>query len=143
LLVEPNAPTTIPSHVRLWIDARGLDTGEIDGWLRGLEAAAAELERRSRVAISIGIASRSDGTPFSEPLRARLGSAGRGLLGRDVPEVVCYAGHDAGVLAPWLPAAMVLVRNHTGVSHSPEETVDLEDAAVAAQVVATALQEES
>ena len=56
---------------------------------------------------------------------------------------MCFAGHDAGVLAPTLPAAMVLVRNHTGVSHSPEETVDLEDAAVAAQIVAAALREES
>jgi len=60
-----------------------------------------------------------------------------------VPEVVCFAGHDAGVLASTLPAAMVLVRNPTGVSHSPEETVDLEDAAVAAQIVAAALREES
>ena len=143
LLVEPNAPTTIPSHVRLWIDARGLAAAEIDGWLRGLEATAAELESRSGVAISVGIASGSDGTPFSEPLRAGLASAGRELLGEDVPEVVCFAGHDAGVLAPSLPAAMVLVRNHTGVSHSPEEAVDLEDAAIAAQIVALALREES
>ena len=143
LLVEPNAPTTIPSHVRLWIDARGLAAAEIDGWLRGLEATAAELESRSGVAISVGIASGSDGTPFSESLRAGLASAGRELLGEDVPEVVCFAGHDAGVLAPSLPAAMVLVRNHTGVSHSPEEAVDLEDAAIAAQIVALALREES
>jgi hypothetical protein len=30
---------------------------------------------------------------------------------------------------------MVLVRNPTGISHSPRETVDLEDAALAARVV--------
>lgn len=143
MLVEPNAPTTIPSHVRLWIDARGLDAAEIDGWLGGLEATVAELEAGSGVAISVGVASRSDGTRFSERLRARLASAGRELLGRDVPEIACYAGHDAGVLAPALPAAMVLVRNPTGVSHSPEETVDLEDAAVAARIVAAALEQDS
>jgi N-carbamoyl-L-amino-acid hydrolase len=44
------------------------------------------------------------------------------------------------VLAERVPAAMLLVRNPTGVSHSPEETVELEDAAVAAQVVARALE---
>jgi N-carbamoyl-L-amino-acid hydrolase len=48
------------------------------------------------------------------------------------PRVVCYAGHDAGVIAAARPAGMVLVRNETGVSHSPEEEVTLEDAAVAA-----------
>jgi beta-ureidopropionase / N-carbamoyl-L-amino-acid hydrolase len=142
ILVEPNAPTTIPSDVRLWIDARGRHPAEIDAWLGKLETTTAELEARSGVAISIVIASRSDGTPFSEPLRARLATAARQLLGESVPEVVCYAGHDAGVLASALPAAMILVRNSTGVSHSPEETVDLEDAAVAARIVAVALQED-
>jgi N-carbamoyl-L-amino-acid hydrolase len=38
-----------------------------------------------------------------------------------------------------LPAAMLLVRNETGVSHSPAEDVELADAAVAARVVARAL----
>jgi N-carbamoyl-L-amino-acid hydrolase len=31
------------------------------------------------------------------------------------------AGHDAGVLASRIPAAMLFVRNPTGVSHSPAE----------------------
>ena len=48
---------------------------------------------------------------------------------------MCFAGHDAGVLAERVPAAMLLVRNETGVSHSPAEDVDLADAAVAARVV--------
>jgi beta-ureidopropionase / N-carbamoyl-L-amino-acid hydrolase len=141
LLVEPNAPTTIPSHVRLWIDARAIEPAEIERWLRRLEGAAAALEAGSGVAISIAIASRSDPTRFSERLRGQLGRAAHAVLGRDVPEVVCFAGHDAGVLASTMPAAIVLVRNVTGVSHSPEETVELEDAAVAARVVARALAE--
>jgi acetylornithine deacetylase/succinyl-diaminopimelate desuccinylase-like protein len=36
---------------------------------------------------------------------------------------------------------MVLVRNETGVSHAPGEHVELEDAAVAANVVLSALEE--
>jgi acetylornithine deacetylase/succinyl-diaminopimelate desuccinylase-like protein len=35
---------------------------------------------------------------------------------------------------------MLFVRNPTGVSHSPEEMVSLDDAAVAAEVVARALE---
>jgi acetylornithine deacetylase/succinyl-diaminopimelate desuccinylase-like protein len=35
---------------------------------------------------------------------------------------------------------MLFVRNATGVSHSPEENVSLNDAAVAARVVARALE---
>ncbi len=139
LLVKPNAPTTIPVEVRLWVDARALHPEEIERWLRGLEREASQLEERSGVAISVGIASQSDATPFPASVRSRLARAGEAVLGRPVPEVVCFAGHDAGVLAAKIPAAMVLVRNPTGVSHSPEESVELEDAAVAARVVAGAL----
>ena len=55
--------------------------------------------------------------------------------------IVCYAGHDAGVIATERPAGMVLVRNETGISHSPEEQVSLEDAAVGANAVLAAAEE--
>ena len=37
-------------------------------------------------------------------------------------------------------AGMVFVRNATGVSHSPDEHVELDDAAVAARALGTALE---
>ena len=84
-------------------------------------------------------ASRSDAQEFDPGLRAALRMLGTDVAGGQVPEQVCFAGHDAGVLAGRLPAAMVLVRNPTGVSHSPDEDVSLEDAAVAARVVLSAI----
>lgn len=141
IVAEPNAPTTIAARVRVWIDARGTDVDAIEGWVRDVESAAAELGRRSRVEISIAVASRSSGQAFSEELRLSLVRSGASLIGRVPPEVVCFAGHDAGVLAARIPAAMVLVRNASGISHSPEESVELEDAAIAARVVQRALEE--
>jgi N-carbamoyl-L-amino-acid hydrolase len=41
-----------------------------------------------------------------------------------VPVLATGAGHDAGVLASEVPAAMMFVRNPTGVSHSPAEHAD-------------------
>ena len=67
---------------------------------------------------------RADGVTFDAAVRAALG---------DLPELACFAGHDAGILAQRRPAGMVFVRNATGVSHAPEEHVELEDAAVAAR----------
>jgi beta-ureidopropionase / N-carbamoyl-L-amino-acid hydrolase len=139
ILAEPNAPTTIASRVRLWIDARSAVSSELDEWLAGVEAAAEQLAARWRVEITPRTASRSAGREFSAPLRSALARAAVEVTGRAVPEVVCYAGHDAGVLAEKIPAAMVLVRNAEGISHSPEESVDLEDAALAARVVQRAL----
>jgi N-carbamoyl-L-amino-acid hydrolase len=99
-----------------------------------------ELIERTGVEISVSVASRSDSREFAPEVRAALTRACEDVLGHAPPELVCFAGHDAGVLAEHVPAGMLFVRNPTGVSHSPEETVSLDDAAVAAQVVARALE---
>ena len=82
--------------------------------------------RRLPASAERSVASRSDGITFDPALRARLG---------DPDGVLCFAGHDAGILAQRVPAAMVLTRNPTGVSHSPEEAADLDDAAAAANAI--------
>lgn len=56
-----------------------------------------------------------------------------------LPDTICFAGHDAGVLGARIPAAMVLVRNRSGISHSPSERIELEDAEIAADVIERAL----
>jgi N-carbamoyl-L-amino-acid hydrolase len=115
ILVEPNALTTIAEHVRLWLDARSETPAALDAWLQRLPDDA-----------QLAVASRSDGVTFDPGLRAALG---------DREGVVCFAGHDAGILAERIPAAMVLTRNPTGVSHAPQEAADLDDAAAAAQAI--------
>jgi acetylornithine deacetylase/succinyl-diaminopimelate desuccinylase-like protein len=141
IITKPNAPTTIAADVRLWIDARAPGFDVIDAWRARLDSLVAELAERTGVEIEVTVASRSDPREFAPSVRGALSRAGGELLGHAPPELVCFAGHDAGVLAERLPAAMLFVRNATGVSHSPEETVSLEDAAVAAEVVARALEE--
>ncbi len=140
IVAKPNAPTTIASRVRLWIDARSPRPEDIEAWHARLGERAAQLAERTGVEIDLEVASRSAGREFDPQLRASLTAAGRSLIGHDPPEVLCYAGHDAGVLAERIPAAMVFVRNATGVSHAPEEDIDLADAALAAEVVVRALQ---
>jgi N-carbamoyl-L-amino-acid hydrolase len=140
IITKPNAPTTIAAEVRLWIDARAQGFAAIDDWRVRLDGLAVELQERSGVEIELAVASRTDAREFAPELRAALARAAEDVLGHAPPELVCFAGHDAGVLAERVPAAMLLVRNPTGVSHSPEESVELEDAAIAARVVARALE---
>ncbi|HTU87701.1 MAG TPA: M20/M25/M40 family metallo-hydrolase, partial [Solirubrobacteraceae bacterium] len=140
IIAKPNAPTTIAAEVRLWIDARAPSFAAIDAWRSALDELVRELEERTGVAIDVTTASRSDPREFSGELRAALSRASEEILGHAAPELVCFAGHDAGVLAERVPAAMLLVRNPTGVSHSPEEAVSLDDAAIAARVVERALE---
>jgi N-carbamoyl-L-amino-acid hydrolase len=135
--VEPNAPTTVASHVRVWLDARAPRPDELDAWWEALRATTQELEKATRVEVRMSMASLNRGTTFDKKVREalRLAAEREGLA---APEIVCFAGHDAGVIAQRRPAGMVLVRNASGVSHAPEEAVDLEDAAVAARVLQAA-----
>jgi beta-ureidopropionase / N-carbamoyl-L-amino-acid hydrolase len=134
ILVEPNASTTIASRVRLWIDARSADQARIDAWLQRLG------EVEAGVKFNYEVASRSAGREFAPALRGALREAARDVLGSNVPEVVCFAGHDAGVVAEHVPAAMLFVRNPSGISHAAQEDIDLDDAEVAVQVVRQALE---
>jgi beta-ureidopropionase / N-carbamoyl-L-amino-acid hydrolase len=136
--VEPNAPTTVASHVRVWLDARAPRPEELHAWWEELRAAALELQEATRVEVRMSVASLNRGTTFDKEVRAALSLAAQ-REGLAAPEIVCFAGHDAGVIAQRRPAGMVLVRNAAGVSHAPEEAVDLEDAAVAARVLQAAI----
>jgi len=132
VLLEPGALTTIAARARVWLDARGADAAALDAFVDELTSRAGDLATAGRVVLELRTESRSDGTTFDPGLRGRL-------RGDDSPEVLCFAGHDAGLLAARVPAAMVLVRNPTGVSHSPAERVDLQDAAAAATRILEAL----
>src|ERR1700734_3431655 len=58
-----------------------------------------------------------------------------------VPALPTGAGHDAGFLAARVPAAMLLVRNPTGVSHSPAEHADLADCEAGVRALAAVLED--
>jgi N-carbamoyl-L-amino-acid hydrolase len=132
LLVEPNARTTIASRVQLWLDVRGPTPEAVSEFEDAWRARADALAATARVDLTIREESRSPGAAFDAGLRERL-------RGPDGLELLCFAGHDAGNLAAHRPAAMVLVRNPTGVSHSPAEHVALEDAAAGANRILTVL----
>lgn len=141
ILVEPNATTTVAARVRLWIDARSADPERPRRWLARLREEADRLADSAGVEITLAIASQSPGQEFSPIIRARLHAAGQSQFGRPMPDCLCFAGHDAGLLAARIPAAMVLVRNQTGISHAPEEHVELADAEAGIAVIGHALGE--
>jgi N-carbamoyl-L-amino-acid hydrolase len=132
--VEPNALTTVPARATVWLDARSPDAERVDAWRAEVEALDVGLP------VALSLESRSPGCEFDPRLRSRLVSLSEDM-GARAPEMDCYAGHDAGLIAARLPAAMVLVRNATGVSHSPAEHVELEDAAFGAELVLRLLEE--
>jgi allantoate deiminase len=62
-----------------------------------------------------------------------LAMLGRALEAAGAPKTIMSsgAGHDAMVLAPHMPAAMLFIRTPGGISHDPAESVDERDVAIA------------
>ncbi len=54
--------------------------------------------------------------------------------GAMVRRMTSGAGHDAMIVAPHLPAAMLFLRSPGGVSHHPSESILAEDVALALRV---------
>ena len=118
LEVAPGGTNAIPSRVRAWLDARAGTEDELERLVDGIVAEARQAATADATEVELVEESVSPAVTFDVPLRDRLAT----LL--DAPVLPTGAGHDAGVLSPHIPTAMLFVRNPTGVSHSPAEHAD-------------------
>ncbi|MEV6770044.1 allantoate amidohydrolase [Nocardia sp. NPDC051030] len=116
LVPTPGGTNVIASQVDVWLDARLPEPGSVRDLVTEIAEkarAAAELE-----GCTVDVREESyEGTAVFDPaLRDRLTA----MLG-GAPVLPTGAGHDAAVLAPFVPTAMLYVRNPTGISHAPQE----------------------
>jgi N-carbamoyl-L-amino-acid hydrolase len=118
VLVAPNGVNAIPSAVTAWLDARGLPAAAVRAVVAEVGAAGG---------VDPVEESWTPATVFDPALRDRVAVAAGGDSG-PAPLLDTAAGHDAGILAAaGFPAAMLFVRNPTGVSHSPAEFAEEAD----------------
>jgi N-carbamoyl-L-amino-acid hydrolase len=127
--IQPGGVNAIAGSATAWLDARA--AGE-----PALRATVAQIEEE--VGSSGAVVTEESWTPqteFDDPLVSRLASLLDGA-----PVMSTGAGHDAGILAnAGVPAAMIFVRNPTGVSHSPAEWAEPEDCLAGVTALATVL----
>ncbi|MFD6068552.1 allantoate amidohydrolase [Amycolatopsis lurida] len=134
LVPIPGGTNVIASTVDLWLDARvpGTDTPELVAEIAKL---AEEAARQEGCRVEVTRESYSDDVIFDDALRRDLGT----WLGGP-PELPTGAGHDAAILAGFVPSGMLYVRNPTGISHSPEEFSEAEDVDHGARALADVLE---
>lgn len=137
LSAVPGGTNVIASHVDAWLDARAED----DATARSLVAriAADATERGAALGVSVDVIeeSWSPTVRFDDGIRNRFSASLGG-----VPALPTGAGHDAGILAGHVPAAMLFVRNPTGISHAPEEFASAEDCAAGIDALEAVLRSE-
>jgi allantoate deiminase len=136
--VVPGASNVIPGLVALTLDVRDADDVR-------RRAACAKLKREAlRITKHRGLRLH-DWQIVQETPSVRMDPAMtrilRGAAGRAVPSLPSGAGHDAAVMARACPAAMLFVRCKGGVSHHPEESVEISDVAAALDALTLAVLE--
>ncbi|NYE94964.1 N-carbamoyl-L-amino-acid hydrolase [Psychromicrobium silvestre] len=131
----PGGTNVIASKVELWLDVRHPDDAVTAAVVEKIHGQAQIAAANEGCTVTLTEESLSPTTGFDAGLQAEL----RRLL-PGAPVLDSGAGHDAGVLAPYLPTGMLFIRNPTGVSHSPEEAVENSDADYAAGALADVLE---
>ena len=132
-----HAMTKVPGRCDFTLNFGGTTQVFLDACRAEVEARAAEIGARRRVAFELGDCVQAAPAPLDADLRAVLDESAAAL---DIPvRSFATVGHDAAVFQrAGIPAAMVLVRNAHG-SHNPDEAMALEDFGAGAAVLAAAI----
>ncbi|HZO28209.1 MAG TPA: Zn-dependent hydrolase, partial [Chloroflexota bacterium] len=120
LNVSPNNITTIPGRVDFSVDVRDVDSDRQRDTARELVERFERIASRRDLVLEYEVV--SDTSPSVLPLwLRRLTKQVCVDLGLPHRVMASGAGHDAQILARRLPAAMLFVPSHAGLSHVPEE----------------------
>ncbi len=131
LTVLPGAANVIPREVTLSLDVRSPDDGLRRLWCTRLLDLAAEIGRRRGIGVDVSPVSERSAVACSPRLTALL----REAIGENAIEVASGAGHDGVYMSEITDMAMLFVRCRGGISHNPAESVEVEDVAVAIDVL--------
>ena len=130
----PGGSNVIASSVQLWLDLRHPEDDVVEQLLTAIRDRVEEIARDEGCSSTLTEESYSPTAFFDGELRQQLSTALP-----SAPLLATGAGHDAGVLAPFVPTAMLFVRNPSGVSHSPEEHAEDQDVEAGAEALARVL----
>jgi allantoate deiminase len=127
---EPGAANVIAGRCRVTLDLRHADDKIRTAAVERIRLAAQEIGARRGLQIEWSPRMDQSGAAMDPELAAMLV---RALEAAGAPPTVMSsgAGHDAMVLAPHMPAAMLFIRTPGGISHHPSESVDANDVALA------------
>ena len=140
VIAEPGGANGVSSAVTAWLDARAPDEARLEKTVTAVRSASMRYSAECGVTLSVRQESYTPPVHFDQGLRDRI----EGVLaaaGSHAPVLSTGAGHDAGVLAARVPAAMLFVRNPTGVSHSPAEHAEHADCEAGVRALALVLED--
>ncbi|MDB5414402.1 MAG: allantoate amidohydrolase [Rubritepida sp.] len=136
--IYPDSRNITPSRVWFSVDTRHGDAGQLAWMGKELRARAAAIAAERGVTITVTDFWACPPTPFDAALvgHVRDAAKARGLEWQDIPTGI---GHDAVYAARRVPAAMIFVPCHGGISHNEAESITPEWAEAGLLVLADAV----
>ena len=126
LSVRPGAPNIVPGEVEFTVDTRSLDASCINLMKKRITDSLEKISRDDGTTFQLDQLLKVDPVAMDEEIRQELQHQAE-MLGFSWRTISSGAGHDAMVMAPVFPTAMVFVPSKGGRSHCPEEWTDYED----------------
>jgi len=126
----PNATNVIPGRVQVSLDVRHASDEIRHSAVAFLKGAAIEIGARRGIAVELEQRLGQGAVAMDAALTGVLARSVE-AAGYPVHRMISGAGHDAMILAPCLPTAMLFMRSPGGISHHPDETVIAADVAAA------------
>ena len=136
--VDPGLINAIASSVRFSLDIRGPVNDAYRGVADAIGAFAVDAARRRGMNAEISIRQTLAVTPLDGAIVAALEEAAR-ATGEPFRRMHSGAAHDTMCVADRVPSAMVFVPCKEGISHHPDEEADPADAALAAEIIVSAI----
>lgn len=131
--VAPNATNAIPSRSVVSLDVRHATDAVRRDRVEQLVSAAEAIASRRRLDLTCRNQLDQLVTRMDEKMCHTLEQAVL-AMGYPVHRMTSGAGHDAMIMAPHVPSSMLFLRSPGGVSHSPEESVLVDDVEAALAV---------
>ena len=134
IAAQPGAPNIIPGRVVLSLDIRHADDCKRLRFRRAMTAEARRIAAARSIEVRVRQTSQQDSVAMDAGLTLALTQAvaAAGCAAYTMPS---GAGHDAMIVAPRVPTAMLFVRTPGGLSHHPDEAVLAEDVEAALDVL--------
>jgi allantoate deiminase len=130
----PGATNIVPATVHATLDVRHPRDESRHAAMAHLLTKAEAAGALRGVTVHARLQSEQKAVPLDHELTLHLHQAA-GRAGFTAQSIFSGAGHDAMILAPHVPTAMLFVRSPKGLSHHPEEDVREEDVEAALATV--------
>lgn len=131
----PNAINVIPETVEFTIDFRAPDEELLIAGSRCIEEYVGRITARRGLRFELERSEAISAIALDRSLCQKLRLAAIRAGCGEVPRVVSGALHDAAILAPHVPTAMIFIASRDGISHNAAEFSRVEDITHAARVL--------